>query len=170
MIQFYLGGARSGKSRLAENAVRATGKARVYLATAQPRDGEMSERIARHQADRGDDWLTVEEPLALTQTLQEYANNERCILVDCLTLWVSNWLEQGEGAWRQARAEFLQVLPTLPGDIVLVSNEVGQGVVPMNALARQFVDESGWLHQALAQLCDRVEFVVAGLPITVKEN
>ncbi|WP_372749955.1 bifunctional adenosylcobinamide kinase/adenosylcobinamide-phosphate guanylyltransferase [Litorivivens sp.] len=170
MIEFYLGGARSGKSRLAEAAVCATGKARVYLATAQPRDGEMGDRIARHRADRDQHWLTIEEPLALSTALRQHAREDRCILVDCLTLWLSNWLEQGEDQWQQAKLEFLEVLPELPGDIVLVSNEVGQGVVPVNALARQFVDESGWLHQALATQCDRVKFVVAGIAITLKEN
>lgn len=170
MIEFFLGGARSGKSRLAEAAVEHTGLEKVYLATAQARDGEMSERIARHQNDRGEQWLTVEEPLALTEVLRKHASAERCILVDCLTLWLSNWLEADEAGWSEVKQEFIRTLPELPGHIVLVSNEVGQGVVPMNALARRFVDESGWLHQELMPVCQRAAFVVAGIPITLKEN
>lgn len=170
MIEFFLGGARSGKSRLAEAAVENSELKKVYLATAQARDDEMQQRIARHQNDRGAQWLTLEEPLALTRILQEQASPDRCILVDCLTLWLSNWLEADEARWPQVKQEFIAALPTLPGRIVLVSNEVGQGIVPMNALARRFVDESGWLHQELADVCQRVSFVVAGIPITLKEN
>lgn len=170
MIEFFLGGARSGKSRLAEAAVENSELKKVYLATAQARDDEMQQRIARHQNDRGAQWLTLEAPLALTRILQEQASPDRCILVDCLTLWLSNWLEADEARWPQVKQEFITALPTLPGRIVLVSNEVGQGIVPMNALARRFVDESGWLHQELADVCQRVSFVVAGIPITLKEN
>lgn len=170
MIEFFLGGARSGKSRLAETAVEHSGLEKVYLATAQARDEEMQQRIARHRTDRGAQWLTLEEPLDLTGVLQAQAAPDSCILVDCLTLWLSNWLEADEARWPHVKQEFITALPKLPGRIVLVSNEVGQGVVPMNALARRFVDESGWLHQELAGVCQRVSFVVAGIPITLKEN
>lgn len=170
MIEFFLGGARSGKSALAEQAARATGKGLVYIATAQARDDEMSERIVHHRRQRGDNWHTVEEPLQLVTTLQQESAHNRCLLIDCLTLWLSNWLEHDPLGWPAARDEFLDLLPGLPGDIILVSNEVGQGVVPVNALARQFVDESGRLHQALARRCQRVVFVVAGIPQLLKEH
>lgn len=170
MIEFFLGGARSGKSSLAEQSVLASGKERVYLATAEAGDGEMAKRIQRHQQDRGDQWLTLEEPLQLTQTLRRECHAQRCILVDCLTLWLSNWLGHNEEQWAAVKADFFEALPLLPGDIVFVSNEVGQGIVPANALARKFVDESGWLHQALVEHCDRAHFVVAGIPIKLKEK
>lgn len=170
MIEFFLGGARSGKSRLAEARALASGKDCIYLATGQARDNEMMQRIARHQDDRDARWQTVEEPLALREALLEYCAESRCVLVDCLTLWLSNWLESDEPGWPEIKHSLLRTLPSLPGDIIVVSNEVGQGVVPMNALARRFVDESGWLHQELATLSDRVHFVVAGIPMTIKEN
>ena len=170
MIEFFLGGARSGKSALAEQAARATGKELVYIATAQARDEEMFERILHHRQQRGDGWHTVEEPLSLVTTLQQESAHNRCLLVDCLTLWLSNWLESDPQGWPRQRDALLDLLPGLAGDIILVSNEVGQGVVPVNALARQFVDESGRLHQALARRCQRVVFVVAGIPQILKEH
>lgn len=170
MIEFFLGGARSGKSRLAEQSALASGLELVYIATAETRDDEMTARISHHQQQRGGHWLTIEENLQLVATLQRECRHNRCVLVDCLTLWISNCLEHNADAWQQVTAELLAVLPTLEGQLIFVSNEVGQGIVPMNALARQFIDESGRLHQALAALSDRVVWVVAGIPQVIKEN
>jgi len=169
VLELVLGGARSGKSRVAEELACASGLQRCYIATAQAGDGEMTERIARHRADRGGEWLTIEEPLFLARTLLENATAERCLLVDCLTLWVTNLLlaEDPELLARE-RDRLFDALERCPGHIILVSNEVGHGIVPMDALTRRFVDESGWLHQALARRCDRVLWVVAGLPQVLK--
>lgn len=169
MIELILGGARSGKSKLAEQRAIDSGKELVYIATAQVLDAEMAARIARHQSIRADRWLLVEEPLELAATLARYASDDRCLLVDCLTLWVSNLLhEEGDDRWTVQREQLLEVLPTLPGDLIMVSNEVGMGIVPLGELSRRFVDESGWLHQAVADYCDRVTLTVAGLPMTLK--
>ncbi len=169
MKELILGGARSGKSRLAEERARASGLQLVYIATGQAGDEEMMERIAHHRRRRGDEWLLVEEPFALAKALEAQATPQTCVLVDCLTLWLSNCLltEQTDD-WEQQRSLLLEVLPQLPGRIILVSNEVGMGVVPMGEISRRFVDESGWLHQRLAEICDRVTLAVAGLPHTLK--
>lgn len=189
MIQFFLGGARSGKSRLAEQAAAASHLEVVYIATAQGLDSEMQQRIARHQNDRPSHWLTVEEPLNLAATIQTYASDKRCLLIDCLTLWLSNQLLQAEiqpeeqhnyqqdnyqqdnyqqHNYQQHKAELLAVLANCPGQVILVSNEVGQGVVPMGELSRQYVDEAGWLHQDIAKVADEVRFVCAGLAMNLK--
>jgi adenosylcobinamide kinase / adenosylcobinamide-phosphate guanylyltransferase len=170
VLELYLGGARSGKSRLAEQRVLASGLARVYVATATAEDDEMAARIMHHQQSRGSaEWLTLEAPSNLAAVLRREADDSRCILVDCLTLWLSNCLLNEAGVpWEQEREALLNALPDLPGTIILVSNEVGQGIVPMGALSRRFVDESGRLHQAIAQLADRVVFVTAGLEQTLK--
>lgn len=169
MRTLILGGARSGKSALAERlATRSTDV--VYIATAQARDGEMAERVAHHRERRPAHWRTVEEPLALADALREHAHEGRCVLVDCLTLWLSNLLgdEQDPARYEREREALLQALPSLPGEIVLVSNEVGLGVVPLGELTRRFVDEAGRLHQTLATRCERVLFVAAGLPLALK--
>jgi adenosylcobinamide kinase/adenosylcobinamide-phosphate guanylyltransferase len=143
----------------------------VYIATAQPRDGEMADRIAHHRARRPADWACVEEPLALADALRRHARADRCVLVDCLTLWLSNLLGEADApCFERERSALLDTLPQLPGEVLLVSNEVGMGVVPMGELSRRFVDEAGRLHQALAAACDRVIFVAAGLPLTLKGN
>ena len=162
-----LGGARSGKSAWAEARVVATGGAPVYVATAQALDAEMRERIGHHRAVRDDRWTTIEEPLDLPATLAREAGPGRCVLVDCLTLWLTNLLllERDPGA---ATDELAAALRAARGPVVLVSNEVGQGVVPMNALARTFVDHAGRLHQALAAECVHVVLIVAGLPLVLK--
>ena len=147
----------------------ASGLAVTYIATSQPLDEEMRQRIAHHLARRPADWQLIEEPLALARVLREQAAPERCLLVDCLTLWLTNLLlhadDQRLGQERQA---LLQVLDDLPGHLILVSNETGMGVVPMGELSRRYVDEAGWLHQALAARSDRVQFCVAGLPMLLK--
>lgn len=168
MIDLILGGARSGKSRLAEQRARDSGKHVIYIATAQSGDGEMADRIAHHRQQRPAHWLTVEEPLALASAIQRHAGPDSLILVDCLTLWVTNLLCHGDPErFASEKAALLDVLRQRP-DILLVSNETGLGVVPMGELTRRFVDESGWLHQDIAALADRVTLVVAGLPHLLK--
>lgn len=164
-----LGGQRSGKSSYAEALVEAGAGACVYLATAEAHDEEMARRIAEHQARRGRRWSTVEEPLDLPGALMEAAGPERTVLVDCLTLWLSNLLGH-ERDIAAERVRLCDTLAALPGPVVLVSNEVGQGVIPDNRLARRFVDEAGRLHQAVAATAGRVVFVTAGLPQTLKDT
>ena len=168
MRELILGGARSGKSALAEQHATDSGLDVVYIATAEAGDGEMSERIAHHRARRPDHWLCLEEPLQLAATLQQQAAVNRCLLIDCLTLWLSNLLAAGDEVFECERRALLRQLPKLPGRIIFVSNEVGLGIVPMGELTRRFCDESGRLHQAIASECDRVTFVTAGLPMILK--
>ncbi len=166
-VTLVLGGARSGKSRHAEALVESQPGACIYLATAQAGDAEMAARIAAHRARRGPRWTTIEEPLDLAAALGQACGPERAVLVDCLTLWLSNLL----GAERPVAAEcesLLAALAGLAGPVVFVSNEVGQGVVPDNALARAFVDHAGRLHQDLAALAQGVVFMTAGLPRELK--
>lgn len=169
MLQLILGGARSGKSRLAEKLAADTGLPVTYIATSQPLDGEMSERIAQHRARRPAEWALVEEPLALAQVLRASAAPGHCLLVDCLTLWLTNLLMLDDAEQLNAEREaLLDSLVALPGEIIFVSNETGMGVVPLGELTRRYVDEAGWLHQALAERCQRVVLTVAGLPLTLK--
>ena len=164
-----MGGARSGKSALAQQRALESGLNVIYLATAQANDEEMVARIARHRAERPAEWGLVEEPLALADALKAHAAPHHCLLVDCLTLWLSNLLIAGEEQLDRETRRLLDTLPSLPGSVVLVSNEVGQGNVPTNPLARRFRDEAGRLHQAVASCCDRVTFVIAGLPLILKD-
>lgn len=169
MIELILGGARSGKSRLAERLAVESGLTVTYIATSQPLDGEMNERIAHHRARRPASWALIEEPLALASALREHARADRCLLVDCLTLWLTNLLMQDDQTrLPQERDALLDCLDQLPGQVLLVSNETGLGVVPLGELTRRYVDEAGLLHQALAERCQRVVFTVAGLPMTLK--
>ncbi len=168
MRELILGGARSGKSALAERRALDSGLPVSFIATAQALDAEMAERIVRHQADRPAGWRTVEEPLALAAALKAECAPGRCVVVDCLTLWLTNLLLNSEARLATETAALLQALPDLPGEIILVSNETGLGVIPMDALTRRFVDAAGRLHQQLAGLCDRVTLTVAGLPLTLK--
>jgi adenosylcobinamide kinase/adenosylcobinamide-phosphate guanylyltransferase len=169
MIELILGGARSGKSRLAEQLARDSGLAVTYIATSQPLDGEMTERICHHRARRPSEWGLVEEPVRLASTLHEHAHAERCLLVDCLTLWLTNLLMLDDPArLAEERDALFQCLEDLPGRLLLVSNETGLGVVPMGELTRRYVDEAGWLHQAVAERASRVIFTVAGLPMILK--
>lgn len=172
MKELILGGMRSGKSRLAEQCALQSGLEVVYIATATAGDEEMAQRIAHHRSHRPATWILVEEPLSLARALKEYATEQRCLLVDCLTMWLSNHLAEDDpssvAAYRHEMGQLLQQLTTLPGHIILVSNEVGMGVVPMGELSRRFVDEAGRMHQALAAVCDRVTLCVAGLPHVVK--
>jgi adenosylcobinamide kinase / adenosylcobinamide-phosphate guanylyltransferase len=171
MRTLILGGARSGKSALAERLAAESGHEVVYIATAQAHDDEMAARIAHHRAQRPAHWSSVEEPLALADALKAQARPGCCVLVDCLTLWLSNLLGSPDAErFAQERDALLQLLPSLKGQIILVSNEVGLGVVPMGELTRRFVDEAGRLHQLLAAQCERVVLVAAGLPLTLKGN
>ena len=181
MKQLIIGGARSGKSLHAETLARASGLAVTYLATAEARDGEMQRRIAHHRERRPADWGCAEEPLHLAAKLRELAAPDTCVLVDCLTLWLSNLLFAGRAAAQAEAGEaiacpllagetaaLIEALPQLPGRIVLVSNEVGWGIVPMHPVSRLFADEQGRLNQRIAAACDRVTLVAAGLPLTLK--
>jgi adenosylcobinamide kinase/adenosylcobinamide-phosphate guanylyltransferase len=169
MAQFcelILGGARSGKSKLAEKRALDSGLELVYLATATADDDEMSSRIAHHRKRRDGQWTLVEEPVELAEALRQYDDPGRCMVVDCLTLWLSNCLHRE--CWEQQKMHLLEVLPTLQGHIILVTNETGLGVVPMGELSRQFVDEAGFLHQQLAAHSQQVTLTVAGLPLALK--
>ncbi|AOE69576.1 bifunctional adenosylcobinamide kinase/adenosylcobinamide-phosphate guanylyltransferase [Pseudomonas fluorescens] len=169
MRQLILGGARSGKSRLAEKLASDSGLPVLYIATSQPLDGEMHDRVALHRQRRPDTWGLIEEPLELARVLRENAAPGRCLLVDCLTLWLTNllMLDNPERLVLE-RDQLLDTLASLPGEIIFVSNETGLGVVPLGELTRRYVDEAGWLHQALAERCQRVVLTVAGLPLTLK--
>lgn len=169
MRSLILGGARSGKSALAERLAIDSKREVVYIATAQAGDAEMASRIAHHRARRPQQWLCVEEPIQLADALREHARGHRYILVDCLTLWLSNLLgDADEHAFERERIRLLDALPELPGDLLMVSNEVGLGIVPLGELTRRFVDEAGRLHQAIATVSERVVFVAAGLPLALK--
>lgn len=169
MKHLILGGVRSGKSRFAEQQALDSGLEVVYIATATAGDDEMHRRIQKHQQQRPSHWQLVEEPLMLTESLQLYAASERCLLVDCLTLWLSNLLLKGDDElFRLQSDSFVNSMATLPGQLVLVSNETGLGIVPTGEITRRYCDEAGQLHQKLAQVCDRVILMVAGLPHVLK--
>ena len=181
MIELVIGGARSGKSSYAERQARDSGFAVRYIATAQSHDAEMERRIAHHRARRPAHWMSIESPLRLAETLCAQAAPDVCVLVDCLTLWLSNLFFAGVAA-QQAEVgaaidcallcdetqALIDTLPDLPGRILLVSNEVGWGVVPMHPVSRLFVDEQGRLNQRVAAVSDNVTLVAAGLPLRLK--
>ena len=162
-----LGGARSGKSRYAQDLAESSNLAKVFVATAQPFDEEMRERIAAHRQDRGHVWRTIEEPLALGSLLAAETGPDRVVLVDCLTLWLSNVLLAGSDVQR-ATADLSQAISRSAGPLILVSNEVGNGIVPAAPLGRVFRDGQGRLNQAVASACDAVVLVTAGLPRLLK--
>ncbi len=169
MLELILGGARSGKSRLAERLAADSDLSVTYIATSQALDGEMAARIVHHRQRRPAHWTLVEEPLQLARVLREQAGAQRCLLVDCLTLWLTNLLMLEDPArLAEERDAFLECLGELPGRVILVSNETGLGVVPLGELTRRYVDEAGWLHQAVAERAERVTFMVAGLPMILK--
>lgn len=169
MLQLILGGARSGKSRLAEQTAIQSEKPVFYIATAQADDDEMRERIAHHQSQRPSEWTVIEEPLYLADCVQKIDAVGQVILIDCLTLWMSNLLMHSDSDLQMNQCQqFLALLPQLQSDIILVSNETGLGVVPMGEITRKFVDESGRLHQQLGQIADKVVFCVAGFPMILK--
>lgn len=166
-VTLVLGGARSGKSAHAEALILASGLAPVYIATAHAGDQEMRDRILAHQDRRGAAWTTIEEPLDLAAALTRQAAPGNAILVDCLTLWLSNLYGQERDAGAETE-RLLAALAAAAGPVVLVSNEVGLGIVPDNALARAFADAAGLLNQRIAHHADRVIFVAAGLPVVLK--
>jgi adenosylcobinamide kinase/adenosylcobinamide-phosphate guanylyltransferase len=169
MRELILGGVRSGKSRLAEQHALASGLQVVYVATAQARDAEMQRRVAEHQARRPESWLSIEAGQNLAEVLQREASAQRCVLVDCVTLWLTQLLcDATEQDLRRECSALLEVLPHLRGQIILVSNETNMGVVPMGELSRRYCDEAGRLHQQMSALCERVILMVAGLPLVVK--
>ncbi|VAW85913.1 Adenosylcobinamide kinase / Adenosylcobinamide-phosphate guanylyltransferase [hydrothermal vent metagenome] len=169
MKTLILGGVRSGKSRLAEQLAINSNLPVTYIATATAQDGEMQTRIATHQRDRPNHWALIEEPLHLAAVLQTHASPDHCLLVDCLTLWLTNLLmNDDESCFKTERDALINALPILPGKIIFVSNETNMGITPLGELSRRYCDEAGWLHQDLAQACQRVVLVVAGLPHTLK--
>ncbi|NBC13501.1 MAG: bifunctional adenosylcobinamide kinase/adenosylcobinamide-phosphate guanylyltransferase [Gammaproteobacteria bacterium] len=169
MHTLILGGVRSGKSRLAERLARESGLAVTYIATANASDEEMVARIAAHRERRPPDWRLVEEPLALADSLRREAADGRCVLVECLTLWLSNLLwADDEALLTRELAALPELLPDLPGRLIFVGNETNLGVIPMNALARRYCDLAGVLHQQLAARCQAVYFTAAGLPLALK--
>ena len=165
------GGARSGKSKYAENRSAALGSRRLYIATAEAKDEEMAQRIAEHRQHRGGDWITIEEPMELSATLQSQQGQVDCAMVDCLTIWLSNLLLRHDSKNAKEKVtELLATLPRLDFHLVLVTNEVGWGIVPDNPLARQFRDLAGWTHQRIAAAVNEVVLMVAGIPMTVKKE
>lgn len=173
MKSFILGGARSGKSAYAEKLAIDSGLDVVYIATAQVYDDEFAERIKHHQQRRPAEWQLIESPFFLAQTLHDHARPDRFLLVDCLTLYLAQWLcpdcnPPQDKTWQQERDELLASLANLPGQIALVSNEVGLGIVPMGEINRRYQDEAGRLNQAVAAVCDQALFMAAGLPLKLK--
>lgn len=169
MRELILGGVRSGKSRLAEQRAQASCLQVVYVATAQVRDAEMRQRVAEHRVRRPDGWLSVEAGPNLAEVLQREATTRRCLLVDCLTLWLTQMLcDASQQDLRRETGALLDVLPSLPGQVILVGNETNMGVVPMGELSRRYCDEAGRLHQQIAAVCERVTLMVAGIPLIVK--
>jgi adenosylcobinamide kinase/adenosylcobinamide-phosphate guanylyltransferase len=165
------GGCRSGKSGAAlELARRHNGSRRLFLATCVPADAEMKARVERHQAERGPQWRTLEEPLRLSEAIRDQGTSVDLILVDCLTLWISNLMAEGltDEAILQSVAGLTEVIQTPPCALIFVTNEVGSGIVPENALARRFRDLCGWTNQRVAQVCRIVILTVAGIPVAIK--
>ena len=166
-LTFILGGARSGKTSHALTRARQLSQGRlIMIATAQALDAEMAERIARHQAERDDAWTTIEAPLDLAGAVRGLAPGDVAV-IDCLTLWLTNQM-MAQAQIAPAVADLVEALAESPAALVVISNEVGQGIVPDNALARRFRDEAGWMHQKVAAAADRVEVIWAGLPLPLK--
>lgn len=163
-IIYISGGARSGKSRYAQNLAESLSPHPIYLATAQALDSEMQQRIVRHQQDRDASWQNVEEPLDLAGALRRHDGEGRVILIDCLTLWLSNLMFANQDI-TQCRTALCALLPTLHSTLIFVSNEIGMGIVPDNALSRSFRDEAGRLNQDIAALSHQAYFMVSGLPL-----
>lgn len=164
-----LGGVRSGKSRLAERLATESQWPVIYIATATIADEEMRARIAAHRVRRPAHWQVIEEPLALASVLNQYAKKDHCVLVDCLTLWLTNLLMHADASrFESERSALLNVLPHLTGKLILVSNETNMGIIPLGELSRRYCDEAGKLHQEIAQYCDQVVLTVAGLPLMLK--
>ncbi|MFC7290422.1 bifunctional adenosylcobinamide kinase/adenosylcobinamide-phosphate guanylyltransferase [Hirschia litorea] len=166
-VIFILGGARSGKSRRAQALCEALSLKRIYIATGQAFDVEMEDRIKRHQQDRDESWTTVEAPLDLVKAVETHAEPDNVVLIDCLTLWLSNLMHRERDIVLET-ANLIEALSLASGNIILVSNEVGLGLVPETPLGRAFRDEQGRLNQKIAAMADKVEFIAAGLPLSLK--
>ncbi|HEY1371135.1 MAG TPA: bifunctional adenosylcobinamide kinase/adenosylcobinamide-phosphate guanylyltransferase [Candidatus Binatia bacterium] len=170
-IVLITGGARSGKSRYAEERAREKGGRLLYVATAEARDEEMARRIAAHRARRGDEWTTIESPVEIARALTGKHGTFDAAVVDCVTLWLSNLIERaGETAIERSVEEFIAALRIAGAPVFIVTNELGSGIVPENALARRFRDLAGWTNQRLAAAADEVVLMVAGLPIFAKKG
>ena len=170
-IILITGGARSGKSIYAEQRAAALGSRRLYVATAEPKDEEMTRRISEHKSRRGNEWATIEESLELAEALLARRGQMDCALVDCLTLWLSNLLLRRDGKYAVRKVEeLIETLPQLDFHLVLVTNEVGWGIVPDNMLARQFRDLAGWANQQIAAAANEVVLTVTGVPMIVKKE
>jgi len=168
-VELVIGGARSGKSRYAENTAIDSGKPVIYIATSEVRDNEMAARVEIHKVQRPSHWQVIEEPLKLAQVLKENSREDNCILVDCLTLWLSNCLfTESDNIWADDKKALIDTLTELPGQVILVTNEVGCGIIPMGEMTRQYVDEAGLLHQEIAAQVNKVTLVTAGLPLFLK--
>lgn len=169
-IALVIGGCRSGKSAHAQLLAEKSAPKRIYVATCVPRDPEMQERVRRHQKDRDASWSTIETPVDISGVIREHAESGTVLLVDCLTLWITNLLLDAgtvEAVEEQA-AVLVNALAGAQGPVILVSNEVGQGIVPENRLARQFRDLAGHVNQVVAGCADQVIWMVAGIPVTIK--
>jgi adenosylcobinamide kinase/adenosylcobinamide-phosphate guanylyltransferase len=170
-IILVTGGARSGKSKYAEQRAGELLGRHLYVATAEAKDEEMAQRIAEHQKRRGDQWITIEEPMELAEALLTQRGKTDCALVDCLTLWISNILIKRDKEYVEEKVEqLLETLPHLDFYLIFVTNEVGFGIVPDNPLARKFRDLVGWTNQRVAQAADEVILMVAGVPMIVKKG
>jgi adenosylcobinamide kinase / adenosylcobinamide-phosphate guanylyltransferase len=170
-IVLITGGARSGKSRYAEQRAAEMGARPLYVATAEAKDEEMAKRIAKHRKRRGNQWRTIEEPLELTDALLAQRGKTDCALVDCLTLWISNLLIRHDDKYASEKVEeLIEKLPQLDFHLLFVTNEVGWGIVPDNPLARKFRDLAGWTNQRLAQAANEVNLMVAGMPMIIKRE
>lgn len=172
-ITLVLGGARSGKSSYAEKLAMESGLPVTYIATAQVYDNEFKARVQHHKDRRPASWALVEEPHRIAQTLSRLAQPNQCLIVDCLTVWLAQWIcadcnPPKDSSWQQEREAFLKLLPTFSGTIILVSNEVGMGIVPLGEINRQFQDQQGRLNQAVAEIANSVVFIAAGLPLKLK--
>lgn len=169
MRTLILGGVRSGKSRHAEQLASGHGGSVAVIVTATAGDEEMAARIAAHRARRPANWHVVEEPIAVAAALLELARPDSTVIVDCLTLWLTNILTHPDASLLRRESEaLLEAVRSVQGPVILVSNEVGSGVVPVSELARRFTDATGTLHQRLGEACERVVWMVAGLPLTIK--
>jgi len=169
MKTFILGGVRSGKSRLAESLAKQTNQQVIYIATATAGDAEMQARIKSHIENRPKNWIVEEESLNLSEALKKYTGNNYCIVIDCLTLWLTNLLLCEDDAILLAQTKsFKQSLETCDDNIIIVSNETGLGIMPIGELSRRFGDAAGEMNQSVAAICDRVVLTVAGLPLILK--
>jgi adenosylcobinamide kinase/adenosylcobinamide-phosphate guanylyltransferase len=169
MKHLVLGGVRSGKSAFAQEQIAASGKPVCYVATSQVWDDDMADRVRQHKDNRPSEWQLIEEPLALASVLHSLNSPDQAVIVECFTLWMTNLLcLEDETRLEDEKQALLKAVEVFEGDLILVSSEVGLGIMPMNALARRFGDEAGTMNQALAKLTDRVTFVAAGLPLPLK--